>query len=103
MSYIELPSGSQALLADVLQCCLFQRKYRTPLTASVGPDSLFFVGKITVYQRKGLLWYQRLLGLIFKLGFPPFDERFEEEGEREANFDSTSSRLLEFFCRFPGI
>lgn len=46
MSYIELPSGSQALLADSgLQCCLFQRKYHTPLTASVEPSSLFFVGK----------------------------------------------------------
>ncbi len=51
MSYIELPSGSQVLLADVLQCCLFQRKYRTPLSGSVGPGSLFFVGKITVHHR----------------------------------------------------
>lgn len=75
MSYIELPSGSQALLADVLQCCLFQRKYRTPLTASVGPNSLFFVGGKKVDQRKGLLRYQRLLGFLFKLGFPPIDEQ----------------------------
>lgn len=69
MSYIELPSGSQALLADVLQCCLFQRKYRTPLTASVGPDSLFFVGKITVYQRKGLL--SASLGAHIQTRFSP--------------------------------
>lgn len=51
MSYIELPSGSLALLADALQCCLFQRKYCAPLTASVGPGSLFFVEEMGVSQK----------------------------------------------------
>lgn len=70
MSYIELPSGSQALLADVLQRCLFQRKYRTLHTASVGPSSLSFVGKITVSQeRVGLV--PTSLGADFKTRFPP--------------------------------
>lgn len=69
MSYIELPSGSQALLADVLQCCLFQRKYRTPLTASVGPSSLFFVGGKK--ERVGLV--PTSLGADFQTRFTPFN------------------------------
>lgn len=71
MSYIELPSGSQVLLADVLQCCLFQRKYRALLTASVGPSSLFFVGKNNSVSQQRVALVAASLGVDFQTRFSP--------------------------------
>lgn len=100
MSYIELPSGSRALLADVLQCCLFQRKYRTPLTASVGPSSFVCRENNRVSQERVSLEPTSFVA-DFQTRSCPFDEQHsvcycEEDGGKEAGFDLASFCL---FCR----
>lgn len=82
MSYIVVSFGSRALLTDVLLCCSFQRKYRTPLCVPVGPSFTFVAGNRTVNHIKGIVWSQNVLGMILKLAPqaptptpPSFDER----------------------------
>lgn len=67
MSYIERPSGNPALLADVLQCCLFQRKRRTSPTASVRPG-------VSLCEEKNSKTGKTSYRPDVKLGLLAFDE-----------------------------